>query len=40
MTNREITVSNETNNLYCFFDATPQTEYLFDCIEETIRAAT
>ena len=33
---QEITVSNETGDLYRFFDATPQTEYLFDCIEETI----
>jgi Fic/DOC family len=33
---QEITVSNETSPLYRFFDATPQTEYLFDCIEETI----
>jgi hypothetical protein len=33
---QEITVSNETSNLYRFLDATPQTEYLFDCIEETI----
>lgn len=33
---QEITVSNETRDLYRFFDVTPQTEYLFDCIEETI----
>jgi hypothetical protein len=33
---QEITVTNETSPLYRFFDATPQTEYLFDCIEETI----
>ena len=33
---QEITVLNETADLYRFFDATPQTEYLFDCIEETI----
>lgn len=35
-TQQEITVLNETGDLYRFFDATAQTEYLFDCIEETI----
>src|SRR5260370_27193096 len=35
-TQQEITVLNETGELYRFFDATAQTEYLFDCIEETI----
>lgn len=34
---QRITVENQTADLYRFFDATPQTEYLFDCIEETIR---
>jgi Fic family protein len=29
-------VENETADLYRYFDATAQTEYLFDCIEETI----
>lgn len=29
-------VENETADLYRFFDATAQTEYLFDCIEDTI----
>jgi hypothetical protein len=33
----QIEVSNETADLYRYFDATSQTEYLFDCIEETIR---
>lgn len=33
---QKMTVSNETAALYRFFDATPQTEYLFECIEETI----
>ena len=31
-----MTVENETADLYRYFDATPQTEYLFDCIEDTI----
>jgi len=29
-------VENKTADFYRFFDATAQTEYLFDCIEETI----
>lgn len=33
---QKMTVVNETGALYRFFDATPQAEYLFDCIEETI----
>lgn len=33
---QKMTVANETGGLYRFFDATPQAEYLFDCIEETI----
>jgi Fic/DOC family len=33
---QKMTVRNETRDLYRFFDATPQAEYLFDCIEETI----
>jgi hypothetical protein len=32
----QITVSNETADLYRYFDATQQTEYLFACIEDTI----
>jgi hypothetical protein len=31
-----MTVSNDTAELYRYFDATVQTEYLFDCIEDTI----
>ena len=34
---QQIMVSNETADLYRYFDATVQTEYLFDCIEDTIR---
>ncbi len=34
---QEMSVENETGDLYRYFDATSQTEYLFDCIEETIR---
>ena len=33
---QKITVLNETADLYRFFDATTQAEYLFDCIEDTI----
>jgi Fic family protein len=33
---QRISVLNETADLYRFFDATRQTEYLFDCIEDTI----
>jgi hypothetical protein len=36
-TEHRISVLNETADLYRFFDATRQTEYLFDCIEDTIR---
>jgi hypothetical protein len=32
-----MTVHNETASLYRFFDATPHAEYLYHCIEETIR---
>jgi hypothetical protein len=32
----QIAVSNETADLYRYFDVTPQAEYLFDCIEDTI----
>jgi hypothetical protein len=32
-----MTVHNETARLYRFFDATPHAEYLYHCIEETIR---
>ena len=35
-TDQKLTVLNDTVDLYRFFDATPQAEYLFDCIEETI----
>jgi len=31
-----MTVANETADLYRYFDATPQTEYLFECIEDAI----
>jgi hypothetical protein len=30
-------VVNQTADLYRYFDATPQAEYLFGCIEETLR---
>ena len=33
----QVVVGNETADLYRYFDATRQTEYLFDCIEDTIR---
>jgi len=33
---QRMTVSNDTAELYRYFDATVQTEYLFDCIEDTI----
>jgi hypothetical protein len=33
---QKMTVANETADLYRFFDATHQAEYLFHCIEETI----
>ena|SRR5438067_69086 len=33
---QKLTVLNETADLYRYFDATVQTEYLFDCIEDTI----
>jgi hypothetical protein len=33
---QRISVLNKTVDLYRFFDATRQTEYLFDCIEDTI----
>jgi hypothetical protein len=34
---QRLTVLNETADLYRYFDATTQTEYLFECIEDTIR---
>jgi len=34
---RGMTVQNDTATLYCYFDATAQAEYLYWCIEETIR---
>jgi hypothetical protein len=34
---QQVAVSNETADLYRYFDATTQAEYLFDCIEDTIR---
>lgn len=34
---QQVAVSNETADLYRYFDATRQAEYLFDCIEDTIR---
>src|SRR5260370_8459914 len=33
----QMVVSNETGDLYRYFDATTQTEYLLDCIEDAIR---
>ena len=33
-----MTVHNETAHLYRFFDATAQTEYLYQCVEETIHS--
>ena len=32
-----MTVHNDTASLYRYFDATPEAEYLYRCIEETIR---
>ena len=34
---QEMTVKGETSDLYRYFDATAQTEYLYDRVEETIR---
>ena len=34
---QHLTVLNQTADLYRFFDATRQTEYLFACIEDTIQ---
>ena len=31
-----VEVTNETKDLYRFFDATQQAEFLFDCVEDTI----
>ena len=33
---QQMTVLNETKSLYQYFDATPQTEYLYECVAETI----
>ena len=33
---QRMTVLNETKNLYRYFDATPQAEYLYECVAETI----
>jgi Fic family protein len=33
---QRMTVLNETRNLYQYFDATPQVEYLYECVAETI----
>jgi Fic family protein len=33
---QRMTVLNETKSLYRYFDATPQTEYLYECVAETI----
>ncbi len=35
-TDSRMTVHNDTADLYRYFDATPQTEYLYSCIEETL----
>jgi Fic family protein len=32
-----VEVTNDTKDLYRFFDATRQAEFLFDCVEDTIR---
>ena len=32
-----IEVTNETKDYYRFFDATKQAEFLFDCVEDTIK---
>jgi hypothetical protein len=34
---RGMTVHNDTASLYRYFDATPEVEYLYRCIEETIQ---
>jgi Fic family protein len=34
--NQRMTVVNNTSDLYRYFDATPQAEYLYACIEETL----
>jgi hypothetical protein len=33
---QRMTVLNETKNLYQYFDATAQAEYLYECVAETI----
>jgi hypothetical protein len=33
---QRMTVLNETKSLYQYFDATPQSEYLYECVAETI----
>ncbi|MCF7929687.1 MAG: Fic family protein, partial [Spirochaetales bacterium] len=33
---RNVRVTNETDFLYRFFDATPHTEFLFSCVEQTV----
>jgi hypothetical protein len=32
-----VEVTNETKDFYRFFDATKQAEFLFDCVEDTIK---
>jgi hypothetical protein len=32
-----VQVTKQTSDYYRFFDATPQAEFLFDCVEDTIR---
>ena len=34
--NGNIEVLNETINLYRYFDATPQAEFLYECVHETV----
>ncbi len=34
--NNNVTVLNETIDYYQYFDATRQTEFLYDCVNETI----
>ena len=34
--NGNVRVLNETGDFYRYFDATPQTEFLFECVQKTI----
>ncbi len=35
-TDHNVEITNETIDLYRYFDATPQAEFLYECVEETI----